>query len=219
MTFRSGGDLWTTRADGSEPQAGLELDRERDVGDMAWSPDGKWLVYRTDLNAAGAADILAFPSGQDTVPIPLVATEAREVTPTVSPNGRWLAYASDETGRLEVHVRPFPNAAEARWSISASGGREPVWAHSGRELFYRNDQGEMVVVAVETEPTFSVGQSSTLFSAPYSEFRSNGTGHREYDVTPDDQRFIMIRRTGTEASSELVWVQNFFEELRRRVPR
>jgi len=27
----------------------------------------------------------------------------------ISPDGRWLAYESDESGRFEIHVRPFPN--------------------------------------------------------------------------------------------------------------
>ncbi len=40
--------------------------------------------------------------------------------------------------------------------------------------------------------------------------------HQLYDVTPDDQRFVMIRNTETEAVDELIVVENFFEELRAR---
>lgn len=111
---------------------------------------------------------------------------------------------------------PFPNAGDAKWAVSTNGGTEPVWSHSGRELFYRNGRGEMVAVPVETEPTFSAGQPEELFSA--TQFRSFAN-HQQYDVTPDDQRFIMIRPVGdTDDDAELILVQNFFEELKARVP-
>ena len=55
-----------------------------------------------------------------------------------------------------------------------------------------------------------------LFSA--TEFRS-ALPHPQYDVTPDDERFIMIRQAGeVGAGTQLIWVQNFFEELKARVP-
>jgi hypothetical protein len=37
-------------------------------------------------------------------------------------------------------------------------------------------------------------------------------------VAPYDARFIMIRQTGEGAASKLIWVQNFFEDLKRLVP-
>ena len=151
MTFRSRragfGDLWTKRADGSA-QAVLELDRERGVAEALWSPDGEWLVYRTSNGDPGAGDILALQPNQGAEPVALIATEFNEYVPTLSPDGRWLAYTSNETGSYEVYVVPFPNAGDARWAVSTSGGQSPVWSHSGRELFYRNGQGEMVAVQV-----------------------------------------------------------------------
>ena len=52
---------------------------------------------------------------------------------------------------------------------------------------------------------------------PATEFRSFGN-HQQYDVTLDDERFIMLREVGQATASELVLVQNFFEELKRVVP-
>ena len=37
-------------------------------------------------------------------------------------------------------------------------------------------------------------------------------------MTPDDERFIMIRQAGEVSATKLIWVQNFFEELKRLVP-
>ncbi len=42
--------------------------------------------------------------------------------------------------------------------------------------------------------------------------------HQQYDVTPDDQRFVMIRSIrDAEAADELIVVENFFEELKASV--
>ncbi len=145
--------------------------------------------------------------------MPLVATEFRETSPAVSPDGRWLAYASNESGRYEVYVRPFPNTNDFKWLVSTDGGREPVWAHSGRELFYRGN-GNQMVVEVLPGPTFVTGERRTLFSV--QGFRSV-TVHQQYDVTPDDQRFVMIRNRSVEERGELILVENFFEELKAKV--
>jgi hypothetical protein len=219
VTYRSGGNLWTKRADGSDAEAVLQLDLDRDLAEGLWSHDGEWLIYRTDSAAPGTGDILAIRLGQDTVPVPLAASEAAEATPAISRNGRWLAYSSDESGRRQVYVKPFPSA-DARFPVSTSGGSEPAWSHSGSELFYRSSQG-MVAVQVETESEeFSVGESTILF--PLSGYESNYAGHRQYDVEPGDNRFIMIRLIpdpeGTEEGDKLILVQNWFAELGQRLP-
>ena len=38
-----------------------------------------------------------------------------------------------------------------------------------------------------------------------------------YDVTPDDQQFVMIRNIGEEEASELIVVENWFEELKAKM--
>ncbi len=207
-------DLWTKRADGSgEPE--LELDEEWALAEAAWSPDGEWFIHRTSSNEPGAGDILGHRKGGDAAPVPLVASSFTEFAPTVSPNGRWMAYSSNETGRSEIFVVPFPNAGEAKWPVSVGGGSEPAWSRDGREIFYRNGQGDLVAVRVETEARFSVGTASVLFSA--TNYRA-GAVRRQYDVTPDGQRFILVRSLGAGVESRLILVQNFFEELKRLAP-
>jgi len=39
----------------------------------------------------------------------------------ISPDGRYIAYQSDESGRLEVHVRPFAQGDSGHWQISTAG--------------------------------------------------------------------------------------------------
>ena len=63
-----------------------------------------------------------------------------------------------------------------------------------------------------------MGDQRTLFSAqPYVA----NVFHRMYDVTPNDQRFVMIRlqAEGGGDDTQLIVVENFFEELKERVGR
>ncbi|HUR91501.1 MAG TPA: protein kinase, partial [Gemmatimonadaceae bacterium] len=200
--------IWTKRADGSA-QAFLQIQAKADLAASLWSRDGKWLVYRSSVNVAGAGDILAIRPGVDSAPNVLMATPFAELDPALSPDGKWLAYVSNETGRHEVYVVPFPNVATAKWPISTSGGSQPAWAHSGRELFFRST-GNLVSVPVQTSPTFSAGAATALF--PTRGFVSNAN-RRQYDVAPGDNRFIFVRSVGGQAVNDLVLVDNWFEEL------
>ena len=204
-------DLYVRRADGSA-EAELLLDEEGNVPQVAYSPDGEWLVYRVGTGGT-SRDLYGRHMGSDTA-IALVVTEYAEQGPALSLNGRWLAYTSNESGQNEVYVRPFPNTNDGKWQVSTDGGSEPVWAHSGRELFYKGS-GNLMVVEVLQGATFVTGQRRVLFSI--AGFRSAAV-HQFYDVTPDDQRFVMIRNQGVREAGELIVVENFFEELKRLVP-
>jgi serine/threonine-protein kinase len=206
-------DLWTKRADGSgEPV--LEVDEERAIGEALWSPDGRWLIHRTSANVRGSGDILGRRGGSEGERVELLASDFSELAPALSPDGRWMAYTSNEPGQNEIFVVPFPNVGDARWAVSVGGGNEPLWSRDGRELFYRAGNGDVVAVPVRTEPVFAAGTPSVLFSG--SDYWST-TFHRQYDVTPDGERFLFMRRVGTGQQSKMILVQNFLEELKRRV--
>ncbi len=202
-------DLYMRREDGSG-QAELLLDEERLIDEVTYSPDGEWLVYR--LGIEDGRDLYARRVGLDSA-VALVVTEYDETSPAVSPDGRWLAYASNESGQSEVYVRSFPNTNDAKWLVSTDGGQEPMWAHSGQELFYKGS-GNLMVVEVLPGPTFVTGEHRVLFSV--QAFRSAGF-HQYYDVGPDDQRFVMIRDPSSDDAGELIVVENFFEELKAKV--
>ncbi|MGH3373189.1 MAG: protein kinase domain-containing protein, partial [Actinoallomurus sp.] len=175
--------------------------------------DGRWMVMRRSFSEPGVGDIYAVRTGDSTL-VPLLTTAAREMSPAVSPDGRWLAYVSDESGRPEVYVRPFPAVATARWQVSASGGTLPVWAHSGKELFYLNGRQEMTSIPLTPGASFAVGQPRVLFPAAQYVLETNAGA---YDVSPDDKRFVLVRAATGGTGTELVVVQNWFEELRGRV--
>lgn len=92
----------------------------------------------------------------------------------------------------------------------------PVWAHSGDELFYVDGESRMVAAQVRTESGFSVGERSVLFDIGPDYLIIQQEQYALYDVTPDDQRFVMLRQVDVEPP-EVIVVQNWFEELKARV--
>ena len=93
----------------------------------------------------------------------------------------------------------------------------PRWAHSGRELFYRTLDDEMTVATVEMGESFRVTDRQPLFSIPLG--FSLGTFVVLYDITSDDQEFIMVRAVGSseEVEPPLILVENWLEEVKVRV--
>jgi serine/threonine-protein kinase len=151
---------------------------------------------------------------------PLVATRFDERGGVVSPDGRWLAYESNRSGAYEVWVQPFPVVDAGLWQVSTAGGRQPLWARSGRELFYVAPDGALMAVQWEARGSiWSAGAQTRILEGRY--FRaSEGTTVRQYDVTADGQRFLMIKdeSRSTDAAPTISVVQHWTEELKRLVP-
>lgn len=189
---------------------------------MSWHPGGK-LIAAHDYGRPTSPDLFILPLTGDAqagwqagTPVTFLATPFNESEPSFSPDGRWLAYQSNETGRFEVYVRAFPGPG-GRWQVSTAGGEMPTWSPKGKELLYRVDQQVMVVEYAAAEG------GSLSVSAPrrWSETRLTdlGSGVRNFDVHPDGQRVLaVISPQGDAARTEVVYVSNFFDELRRRAP-
>jgi serine/threonine-protein kinase len=138
----------------------------------------------------------------------------------VAPNRRWFAFESNSSGRFEIYVRPFPDAEKGQWLVSTSGGTRPLWARSGKELFYFGPDGALMQVTVQaSDSTWSAGAPARLLEPRYH--TGGGASGRTYDISLDDERFLMIKAPGgdpTQPQPSIVVVQNFFDELRRLVP-
>ncbi len=203
--------LHTVPANGSGPPE-LMLRLERPIWEASWSRDGHWLALRS--SSAISKDLEYLEIDADTIPRPYLDTDFDEFNPQLSPDGRWLAYVADESGRSEVYVRSFPIPGR-RWLVSTNGGSEPLWAHSGKELFFISDDDQMVRAEVATGAEFSVGDRTALFSvSQFIIIRS----HTSYDISLDDSRFLMIERAGGR-TADLIVVQNFVEELKAKLRR
>jgi serine/threonine-protein kinase len=204
------------------PADGTGTDRrlawlDRVVQEVAWSPDGRWLVLRTDNGAPGAGDLVGIRLDGESKPVPLVATSFTELGPTFSPDGHWLAYSSNESGRNEIYVRPFPATDAGRWQVSGNGGAEPIWSADGREIFFLDPVAAMMAVPVQTTPAFAAGAPHRLFDAS---FAIDVGFHQSYTVTRDGREFLLIapRQTGArDRPTTLVLAENWFADVRSRL--
>ena len=204
--------LFSQLADGS---GGLERlsSSESSPAANSWSSDGQLLAF-VDVNPTTGWDIWVLRL-RDHKAQPFLQAEFNENAPRFSPDGHWLAYASDESGHFEVYVQPYPGPG-GKWQISAEGGMEPAWNPNERELFYRSGR-KMMAVEIATLSGFTAGKPRVLFEGDYV---PTPLQFPNYDVSPDGQRFLMLKPLEQEAAAptQINVVLNWFEELKQRVP-
>jgi serine/threonine-protein kinase len=208
-------NLFWQRVDGRSSARRL-LDSPRIQMPVSFAPDGR-LLFSHDVPGHGRnIDALTIDTGRVE---PVINTPAHELNGEVSPDGHWIAYDSNESGQFEIYIRPYPQTGGSRrWQASTGGGRQPVWAHDGRTLFYRDFSGAVMSVPIRFAPTFEPGTPvKVIDGAGYSGDGTLASG-RTYDVGRDG-RFLMIKRGAPDGNGlSLVVVQNWFEELNRLVP-
>ena len=191
ITFQKNGDIYTTPADDSGPPALLlAKDPGLQFFPLAWSRDGRTLVYSRPAPETNR-DVYVLPAGGK--PTPFLATTRDERSAMLSPDGHWMVYAVLEAGREEeVYVQRFPNSGE-RIAVSVGGGREPVWSPSGDEIFYRSNDGQkMMAVTARTQGTLEIGPPRLLFEGQFRQ----GAFWSEYDVSPKTHEFLMVAADG-----------------------
>ena len=182
----SGKDVVVRRLDGGAarilPREGLQFPSD-------WLRDGSALLVTED-GGSGRHDILVQPADGSPARA-YAATGADETAARVSPDGRWVAYTSDASGRAEVYLDSYAHPGRQRVTISLGGGVHPVWRGDGRELYYWRD-GALVAVRLGASVDGAVpvsGAQTVLFRASY-----NVGLNTMYDVSPDGQRFVLVRQ-------------------------
>jgi serine/threonine-protein kinase len=171
----------------------------RELAANVWGPGGDWDLWLVPLDGSGEPHVFR-------------ATEFQEYDPVFSPDGRWIAYESRESGNAEVWIQSYPDTSRARRRIATAGTHSPLWGNGG-ELFYITGN-KWMAVQVDLE-TGRPGMPTQLFEGPY---RASAGGLRQYDVTPDGQRFLMVKPRSDVTPPQLMVVVNWFEELKRPVP-
>ncbi len=178
---------------------------------LSWSADGQLLSFGEIAPTTGY-DIWVMDM-KDRKAVPFLRTPFYELG-RISPDGRWMAYMSNESGRYEVYVQPYPGPG-GKWQISTDGGMDARWSANGRELTYGNGD-KMMAVDITTQPAFSADKPRMLFEGPYVPPSPNNS---YYDVSADGQRFLMLKPIEqAQAATQIVVVQNWFEELKQKVP-
>ena len=212
-------NLFWTLADGSGTPERLTTSAQIHRA-SSWSPDGRVLAFVAgDVISQNGRDIMFLEAGKER---PFAASRFDELYPEFSPDGKWFAFTSNESGRSEVYVTPYPGPGP-RVPVSARGGHSSAWTRSGRELVYLtplgpNDAAPFAVTAVSFEPGSppTIGPPQKLFETTMGLSATT----RGYDVTRDGSRLLMVQPQPRDPlkPSEIVLVQNWFDELVGRAP-
>ena len=115
-----------------------------------------------------------------------------------------MAYTSDQSGRREVYVRPFP-PGQGQWTISVSGGEQPIWKGDGKELYFVGGDGKMMAVPIlkasaGPKPDFQAGTPVALFDGHVAPSPNNNL--YMYDVTADGKRFLIDSQGGGAGAAQ-----------------
>jgi hypothetical protein len=156
----------------------------------SWSPDGQTLAF-TDADAGNAEwDLWIFSRGSGDTEL-FAGGDANQFSAVFSSDGRWLAY-TNSAGAFGIQVQPFPATGVVQ-QIVQSGEAAPVWTKAGNELFFRRaaNTGEpMQIMGLEIATaggiTFRNPRTLPIQGAIMT------LGYRDFDITPDGERFVMI---------------------------
>ena len=201
VSSRSGrAAFWWQPADGSGPAVKAGEARHNPWWiDLA--PDGHTTVFNAVYD--GSFNLESYSLDSTHAEHDLAASPtASEVSGRFSPDGRSIAYNSDESGRMEVYVRPFPDAG-ARVQVSVRGGIRPVWAADGKSIYFLQGN-KMTLATLAWDPTLRVASRAALFDGVFAP---------SFDVSKDGTRFLMIQPEASGLS--IVAVPNWLTELRR----
>jgi len=178
------------------------------------SPDGKAILYDAS-EGANYVRILAPLAGGAAVRLSENAAFSEE-HPAISPDGRWCAFDSSESGKREVYVQAVGGAGGPKRQVSVGGGQTPVWKGDGSELFYAA-QDEMLMSATfrGNGDRLEIGDPQPLFPLALGTTGEVQFSRHPYDVSPDGQRILVVRRAPESEPAGAIVVTNWTSLLKR----
>jgi Tol biopolymer transport system component len=235
VAFRTVGEgMSVTRSDGAGKPQPLTQSKNTQYP-WSFTPDGKRLSFlesrRPDassitqamLGSGGAYHLWTVTLESDSAglragkPEVFLQTQADERAPSFSPDGRWMAYSSDESGTFQVYVRAFPDKG-GKWQISNSNGTYPMWSRNGHELFFEALDNHVMVAAYAVKGDSFVADTPRVWSGKQLGGVANAA--KNIDIAPDGKRIVALMPVdtpeGQKAQSHVIFLENFFDEVRRR---
>ena len=126
----------------------------RQIGDTAWSPDGKSVVFVSNITGRNN---LWLVSSEGSWPTQLTVSDQRQTHPAWSPDGKWIAYQSDYDGDEQWDI--FFVSPKTGQVVNVTKTREiseedPKWSPDGRCLAY--------MVKAKTSSSYEIDVFDTL---------------------------------------------------------
>jgi len=139
----------------------IATSQEGGFGDLAWSPDSRWLAFTEPAaNTLSRIHIYSTETGEIS---PLTSDRFDSYSPAWSPDGKWVYFLSD---------RNFQSLVQSPW-----GSRQP-------EPFF-DKQTRIYQVALQKGLRSPFQASDELMPAKKSEAEKKGNGEKEETAAPD----------------------------------
>ncbi len=186
----------------------LESDHSKAPSD--WSPDGRFLLFRS-IDPQTGFDLWVLPVSGDKKPFPFLKTPFEERNGQFSPDGKWIAYQSNESGRFEIYVLPFPGPGQ-KFQISTSGGAQPRWNKNGKEIFYVSLDSKMMAAPVKLSAdgqSLETGTPVALFPIRVAGGPVSAFNKQQYAVALDGQRFLVNLAVDNGAAPPITLIYNW----------
>ena len=224
IVYRNSEGLYRIRSDG----AGMEIKLTTGPSQfpMAITADGRQVIFQQTVDGKNDIWSVAMPDeaavSQPEQPKIVIQGPFDERQPAISPDGRWIAYASDDTGEFHVYVRPFPNVDGGKWQVSYEGGGVyPIWSQTEKRLFFRNNDNQVLSAVYAAQGDTFTSVRPQLWSK--ERLADLGiAGAQNFDLAPDGRHVAAIMPapgpSGQDRRHHIVFLDNFLDELRRRVP-
>ena len=178
--------LFEKAANGATPERTLmEVEKDGQHSPRDWSADGRTLVLAKSGPPNGLWNVWNLPLSADMKPMPYRTGRFTENEAVLSPNMQWLAFTTNESGRDDVVVQPWPDPS--------------AW----RELCFIDARGRLTAVAVNTQGTSAIQQSTVLMQTPVPLPLGQSGAESAYDAARNGQRFLMLVPQGRASSIPL----------------
>jgi dipeptidyl aminopeptidase/acylaminoacyl peptidase len=122
----------------------------RSVFAPAWSPDGKQMVFVSDL--AGRTNLWKVSSSGGW-PIQLTQNDDRQYSPVWSPDGKWIVYEQDHAGDELWDLYAIPSDGGVIINLTNTPNtreQDPHWSHNGETIgfSYKTKDGAQYDIAL-----------------------------------------------------------------------
>ena len=171
VAFIGDSSIWIAPIDGGAPHRSYEADADIELGDLEWSPDGRWMVVTAGrFSIIEALPPRIIPIGGLAAPVELPGYRAI----TWSPDGSRLAavrrvtrgaFDWDELVTMSPDGSDVRLVADELWNVQGL-----TWSPDGLELLYVENQGPSpgllaVAASGDAEPRLLLSRPTSLFTS------------------------------------------------------
>jgi Tol biopolymer transport system component len=173
--FTSQANLWALPIPSGSPvttDAAVQLtSSNQTIEAVRVSPDGKWVVFDSDLAGPGAIYRVPVNGGNTEL---LVSEQFAVFAGDLSPDGRELTYHSWRNGTRDIEVRPLNGGEAVRVTDTPAQESYPVWSPDGTSLAFFDQAEPQSVMVVRRDRASGWGKPTAIGEGNHVQWLPDG---------------------------------------------